>query len=370
MALADNLIREWRMEETGASARVDSVAGGANNLTASGSPGTASGIIGNGVDLVAGSSHKLTGTNPIAGLSAFTVSWWIKRTSAAGGIFSDWNGVADSVLGRLDGSGFIQFLFFSGGNLYGGSLSGAAVSTSAFTHFVATWDGSLLKAYFDGSLTDNLSASGATVDAGGVGSFAVGGPNISGSEAYITAVVDLVQVWDRPISDAEVTSLYNGGAGIELASSGSPQSIDLGQASETDTAQPVSPSGVHDIGQASETDTAQSVSVTSSGVASGITAYWKLDESSGTRADTVGSNNLTSVNSVSSAAGKLGNAASFTFASSQKLTGTNPLAGLAAFTVTAWIYRSTGADGAFFADWNGSSNSVLCRTTSGGRSSS
>ncbi len=39
-----------------------------------------------------------------------------------------------------------------------------------------------------------------------------------------------------------------------------------------------------------------------------LSAYWKLDEASGTRVDSAGSNDLTSNNSVGQAVGKLGNA--------------------------------------------------------------
>ena len=42
-----------------------------------------------------------------------------------------------------------------------------------------------------------------------------------------------------------------------------------------------------------------------------LVAYWKLDETSGTRNDSVGSNHLTDNNTVTSAAGKISNAASF-----------------------------------------------------------
>jgi hypothetical protein len=42
-----------------------------------------------------------------------------------------------------------------------------------------------------------------------------------------------------------------------------------------------------------------------------LVAYWKLDEGSGTRVDSHGSNNLTDNGSVGSATGKIGNAASF-----------------------------------------------------------
>lgn len=54
-----------------------------------------------------------------------------------------------------------------------------------------------------------------------------------------------------------------------------------------------------------------------------IAAYWKLDETSGTREDSVGSTDLTDNNTVGSAAGKSGNAAVFVDANNEKLTVTD-----------------------------------------------
>lgn len=53
---------------------------------------------------------------------------------------------------------------------------------------------------------------------------------------------------------------------------------------------------------------------------SGIVIAWGLEEASGTRADSVGSNNLTDSNTVGQQTGKIGNCAHFTAASSQSLT--------------------------------------------------
>ncbi|HEU4594597.1 MAG TPA: LamG-like jellyroll fold domain-containing protein [Pyrinomonadaceae bacterium] len=52
---------------------------------------------------------------------------------------------------------------------------------------------------------------------------------------------------------------------------------------------------------------------------SGIVAFWKLDEASGTRYDAVRTNHLTDNNTVTQATGKVGNAASFASASSEYL---------------------------------------------------
>lgn len=72
----------------------------------------------------------------------------------------------------------------------------------------------------------------------------------------------------------------------------------------------------------------------------GLVAYWKLDEASGARAATVSSINLTDNNTVTSAMGKIGNAASFSAASSEYLSanaGTTFDFGAGDFTIAYWF---------------------------------
>jgi hypothetical protein len=72
-----------------------------------------------------------------------------------------------------------------------------------------------------------------------------------------------------------------------------------------------------------------------------FTAYWKLEETSSSRADSIGSNTLTDNNSVSySSSGKKNKAASFTATSSMYLSntgGTHTLTGTTSFFVSLWM---------------------------------
>lgn len=73
-----------------------------------------------------------------------------------------------------------------------------------------------------------------------------------------------------------------------------------------------------------------------------LVSFWSLEEASGSRADAHGSNALADNNTVTNAAGKVGNAASFAAASSEYLS----IADNASFTVTSftwllWIYTGT-----------------------------
>lgn len=74
----------------------------------------------------------------------------------------------------------------------------------------------------------------------------------------------------------------------------------------------------------------------------GLESYWKLDETSGTRLDSCGTNNLTSNGSTGSTAGKIGNAAQFVPALSQNLSlADNASLSIGAgvsLSISLWVY--------------------------------
>jgi phosphodiesterase/alkaline phosphatase D-like protein len=86
---------------------------------------------------------------------------------------------------------------------------------------------------------------------------------------------------------------------------------------------------------------------TAASITNNLQSYWKLDEASGTRFDSIGSNNLSEFGTggVGQAVGKLGNAALFVSANSQYLSigdnaslrsGSN-----VSFTISAWVYLTS-----------------------------
>jgi hypothetical protein len=78
-----------------------------------------------------------------------------------------------------------------------------------------------------------------------------------------------------------------------------------------------------------------------------LTAYWKLDETSGTREDSFGANDLTDNNTVGSTTGKVGNAAQFIKANSEYLSiADNAALSMAniSFMLSCWVYADTLTD--------------------------
>lgn len=75
-----------------------------------------------------------------------------------------------------------------------------------------------------------------------------------------------------------------------------------------------------------------------------LISHWKLNEASGTRNDSHGTNHLTDNNTVTQAAGKIGNAAQFTEANSEYLNRASNATlqtGDINFTLAGWVYLDT-----------------------------
>lgn len=92
-------------------------------------------------------------------------------------------------------------------------------------------------------------------------------------------------------------------------------------------------------------------------ILTGLQAYWKLDETSGTRIDSHGSNNLTDVNTVGSNTGIISNAADFVAANQEALTITdNAALSCADIDLTVWGWFYLNAVGiqfyGFFSKWD------------------
>lgn len=79
-----------------------------------------------------------------------------------------------------------------------------------------------------------------------------------------------------------------------------------------------------------------------------LQAFWELEEASGSRADAHSTNTLSDVNTVTQAAGKVGNAAQFTAVNSEHLSIADNAAlstGDIDFTIAAWVYMDSKGTG-------------------------
>lgn len=218
MALVDNIVSYWKMDEASGN-RADSA--GSNTLTANGTGGVgaATGKINDAADFESGDSDYLSITDAAQTgldiLGNFTLSLWIKPESLSGS-------ASPGLITKLTaGTGYAFVLDWSSTPAWkptwvrqdsSTTLQGtSSPSVGNWTFYVITYDGTNMRLYIDGTLDAGPTAY--TIHANSGADF-----NIARSVLYTTrlydGLVDEVGVWSRALTAGEVTSLYNGGAGF------------------------------------------------------------------------------------------------------------------------------------------------------------
>jgi len=150
------------------------------------------------------SDHIALGASSQFGLQRnVTIESIVKRDSGS------WNGI----FGRSDGGSFIHFqlntskvnVYFYGPNV--GLESGDEVtSTSKYYHVVATFDGSTVKVYVDGSNTDTATTT-STANINSASNVSIG--KVFSTDRYFDGHIPVLKIYDRALSADEITRNYN-----------------------------------------------------------------------------------------------------------------------------------------------------------------
>jgi len=217
MALADNLVAYWELEEASGD-RVDSHS--TYDLTQSGTPSNATGVQGNGVDLELSSSQHLYVADPFHISNNLSISSWIKPESFTNNDnrwICRWYNQTEYIL-RLNAGKVDVLHSCSGGTV---QVTGASsLSTGTWYHIVTTYnstDG--LKVYVNNGSPLTAAANGTINNS--VEPFTIGVARSSGGAVaagtLFDGIVDEVGVWDKTLTTDEVAELYNSGAGMSYA---------------------------------------------------------------------------------------------------------------------------------------------------------
>lgn len=214
--LLTSLVAHWNLEEASGT-RVDEH--GANDLSPGNAPGSATGKLGDGVDLERSSSQYLSRADTSdlstgAGVS-FSFSFWFKPETVAivQFLISKYGGGGNEYAIWMD-SGTSKLFFQIRGN--NGVLSSVAMSAGTWYFVVGSYR------HTDGQIS--VSVNGGAADTGtegtnpsdGTSDFKIG---YDGSGNYVDGVVDHVSFWKgRVLSSDDITALYNGGSGLAYAS--------------------------------------------------------------------------------------------------------------------------------------------------------
>lgn len=225
MALTDNLVGYYKLDEASGNAS-DSVAG--NTMTNNGSATYASAKINNGVVLNGSSQYLTAGNSSLFNFERtdpFSFSFWVKSNSTA-----YFEPVAKNV---TSGSynGYHSGMSVANNELWMSLINNAGVNeatikanpspslaTSTWYHIVITYSGSSnvagIKFYVNGTeqtsrttIQNNLTASISTsvvCQIGGRG----------GANYLLNGNLDELGIWSRALSSGEISTLYNGGAGL------------------------------------------------------------------------------------------------------------------------------------------------------------
>jgi hypothetical protein len=272
-----------------------------NNLTPVGSPTVVSGGLGGGnvAQLTSGTDYLQfpAGLFDVGGGSA-SVSMWFKLNQTQVGYQWLLTQGADSdyhnwVPCYIENNSQLSFLVAPVGGGWEGGLGTYGITPQAnqWYHYVITLDGSLATMYLNGNQVNTFNYS-SPIEATG-SQFALGGyPAYDGILANgLTNLFERVGLWNRVLTTAEITALYNTGSGVSYPFS--------------------------------------------STLVNGVQAYWKLDDS--TWADsTPNGYNLTNYGGTTNSQGKIGGDAIFNGGSILKTNNVGPNVN-SNFSVSFWI---------------------------------
>jgi hypothetical protein len=214
MALTDNLVRYYRCNDNAASTVVTDATGNANG-TASGNTNTidAVGKI-TGSFVLNGSSEYFAGDSALdfSGTNPFTFNIWYKKTANNNTdllTYTPNNGTSRIRIQPYDNTD-THLYFYRGGV----GIDATKPTDNEWVMATMTYSGTQLRAYINGTEVASLSPAADTNSLSASTKILNIGRRENGVN-YFTGNVEAFGIWTRALSAAEITSLYNGGAGLD-----------------------------------------------------------------------------------------------------------------------------------------------------------
>ena len=210
MALTDNLVSYYKMEGNSN----DSV--GSNNGTDTSITYSAgNGKIGQGAGFNGSSSYIIA---PFLNLSQGSVSFWVNFTSLSTSpdiIVSNQNTDGSDTYTQLNVGSNGSMNWYSAVNELDHVTSAGVITTGVWYNIIFTYDGTTIKCYVN-DVEKSLTNSTSGIYWLTTGNQTVIGALKRGSQLYsaTNGKIDEGGIWSRALSAAEITELYNGGAGL------------------------------------------------------------------------------------------------------------------------------------------------------------
>jgi azurin len=393
-SLLTGIVSYWKLDESSGNA-IDA-AGGGNNGTVTGATHGVTGKI-NTAYSFSGTTPKVNcGTNTNLAFTTGTIGCWVNLSTLSpsgdgviiskGDASGEYNGWA--LIYEADGLFKFQTYTASGSHTTY-TFSTTTLAANTWYYLAVSFNGSSLVTYINGN---QVTTTETNLPVTTVYPFVIGN-NANAANFAFNGVIDEVGAWNRVLTPAEVTSLYNAGAGNQYpfsgssstpsANAGSDQNLSAGTTSTTLTGSGADQGGTitsyawTQVAGASATITSpssatttvtglsagtytfvltvtdnnsntakDSVNVTvaapSSSLLTGIVSYWKLDESSGNAIDAAGGgNNGTVTGATHGVTGKINTAYSFSGTTPKVNCGTNTNLAFTTGTIGCWVNLST-----------------------------
>lgn len=205
-SLTDGLYSYYNLNENSGSV-VDSAAN--NNLINTGATAGVSGKIGNAYNFVLGSTYLTSSNNiPITGKQARTINYWqnIYPDSSATYYFFGW-GVndIDGAFGAFNSSNYL-YLWAAADD----PNSTIPLNLNNWQMITLIYDGNNRLAYSNGDLIFNQSSPNINTLSGTL----YIGSNLQGENGIYNGKIDEFGIWNRTLSQSEINTLYNSGAGL------------------------------------------------------------------------------------------------------------------------------------------------------------
>ncbi len=219
MALTDSLVAYYSLDDA-----TDEL--GSYNLTNNNSAAfSASGIIGNALTLGSANTNKsLSWTTNEMGMTAFSnftaAFWFYVETAPTSGQFAtifarNFNGDSSNGCqircGYENAGGTLRLRFFRLGSTNVFLDRTGTLSLNTWYQGAFTYDGSTIRAYYNGTEYANNSNTGTQTISGS--RFTIG-TNTVGANDPFKGNIDEFGLWDRTLDASEISQLYNGGAGL------------------------------------------------------------------------------------------------------------------------------------------------------------
>ncbi len=220
-ALSNGLVGYWKVDES--SGNISDSSGNSNTLTNNNTVSFTTGKYGNGGSFASASSETFSvadgSQSGLEGMSELSISLWVNPTTFADNshmvVKDNTNGQCSFLL-NYGFNGQINFFACSSG-FYGSGIQNSAsannlISTNNWSHIVVTSKGGVARLYKNG--VEQVSGDFPRTDTSSsifnsTSAFSLGGGTSNSVTSYMNGKLDDVRIYNRGLSPAEVTQLYN-----------------------------------------------------------------------------------------------------------------------------------------------------------------